>query len=193
MMRVENLHFKYHKAVTDTIKGIDFEIPHGTIFGFLGPSGAGKSTTQKIITGLLHGYTGEVTVMNRNLSNWKNNYYEHIGVGFELPNHYMKLTAKENLQFFASFYSKKVQSPDELLKMVGLENEADKKVESFSKGMKVRLNFVRALMHNPDILFFDEPTSGLDPMNAKKLKRIIEEQKQNGKTIFITTHNMYYS
>ncbi len=101
-----------------------------------------------------------------------------------------KLSAVENLRFFASFYDVPVTDPFQLLAMVGLQHDAHKRVEQFSKGMKMRLNFIRAIMHNPNIVFLDEPTSGLDPANARILKDIILRLKQEGKTIFLTTHTM---
>lgn len=191
MIQVQNLKFTYSNNDNPTIKGLSFNIDQGEVFGFLGPSGAGKSTTQNILTKLLRNYSGNISVLDKELKSWNNNYYEHIGVGFELPNHYLKLTAKENLDFFSTFYKRKVEKPLDLLKKVGLQNDADKKVSEFSKGMKMRLNFVRAFMHNPEIVFFDEPTSGLDPVNAKRIKDLILELKSQGKTIFVTTHNMY--
>lgn len=191
MIQVQNLKYTYQKNNDPTIKGLSFNISKGEIFGFLGPSGAGKSTTQNILTKLLRNYKGEISVLNKELSSWKNDYYEHIGVGFELPNHYLKLTAKENLQLFSTFYKRKVTKPLELLEMVGLGEYANQKVSDFSKGMKMRLNFVRAFMHDPEIIFFDEPTSGLDPVNAKRIKDIILDLKAREKTIFVTTHNMY--
>jgi len=191
MIKVENLKYTYHNNKQLTIKGLNFDISKGEIFGFLGPSGAGKSTTQNILIRLLRNYNGQISILNKELSSWKNDFYEHIGVGFELPNHYLKLTAKENLEFFSTFYTRKVQKPLEMLSMVGLDVDANKKVSDFSKGMKMRLNFVRAFMHNPEIVFFDEPTSGLDPVNAKLIKDIILNLKAQGKTIFVTTHNMH--
>jgi len=191
MIKVDDLRYTYQKNDAPTVKGLSFNIAEGEIFGFLGPSGAGKSTTQNVLTKLLRNYKGQISVLNRELHNWDNTYYEHIGVGFELPNHYLKLTAKENLALLSTFYKRPVQKPMELLAMVGLEHDADKKVSDFSKGMKMRLNFVRAYMHNPEILFFDEPTTGLDPVNAKRIKDIILDLKSQGKTIFVTTHNMY--
>jgi fluoroquinolone transport system ATP-binding protein len=191
MIKVQDLKYTYSKNDNPTIKGLSFQIFKGEIFGFLGPSGAGKSTTQNILTRLLRNYQGKISILNKELKHWKNDFYEHIGVGFELPNHYLKLTAKENLEFFSTFYKRKVTKPVELLEMVGLEHDANKKVSDFSKGMKMRLNFVRAFMHNPEIVFFDEPTSGLDPVNAKIIKDIILDLKAQGKTIFVTTHNMY--
>ncbi|MDX2246098.1 MAG: ABC transporter ATP-binding protein [Bacteroidia bacterium] len=191
MIHVKNLNFTYQGNKTPTVRGLCFDVASGEILGFLGPSGAGKSTVQKILIRLLKGYSGEISVMNKPLSAWDHTYYEHIGVGFELPNHYLKLSARENLLFFASFYRRKTADPMELLAMVGLGPDADKRVEEFSKGMKMRLNFVRALLHDPEILFFDEPTSGLDPLNARIMKDIIIQQKNRGKTIFLTTHNMH--
>lgn len=191
MIKVENLSYAYPKSKETVLKNLSFEINEGEIFGFLGPSGAGKSTTQKVLYKILHDYTGEISVKNKSLKNWGNEYFEKIGVGFELPNHYLKLTAKENLKLFASFYPEKnLQSFNALFETFGLAGDAGKRVEEFSKGMKMRLNFIRAIMHNPDILFFDEPTSGLDPLNAQKIKRYIKKLKSEGKTIFVTTHDM---
>ncbi|RPA68072.1 ABC transporter ATP-binding protein [Cyclobacteriaceae bacterium YHN15] len=190
MITVKDLNFQYPNASNFAIKGIDFSIEKGEIFGFLGPSGSGKSTTQKILFKLLTGYSGAARIDGKEVSEWGKDLYEKIGVGFELPNHYLKLTALENLAFFKNFYAK-TQDPMDLLDMVGLKKDANKKVGDFSKGMKMRLNFVRSFLHDPEILFLDEPTSGLDPVNSKVVKDIILDLKSKGKTIFITTHQMY--
>lgn len=190
MIQVNNLQYRYPGADKLAIKGIHFSIERGEVFGFLGPSGSGKSTTQKILFKLLTGYTGVAQIDGKEVSAWGKDMYEKIGVSFELPNHYLKLTALENLTFFKNFYKKSL-NPMELLDMVGLGKDANKRVSDFSKGMKMRLNFVRALLHDPEILFLDEPTSGLDPVNSKIVKDIILTLKAKGKTIFITTHQMY--
>ncbi len=191
MIKVTDLSYTYPKSSELTLKNLNFEIDQGEIFGFLGPSGAGKSTTQKVLYRILHHFTGEISIKNKPLNEWGSEYFERIGVGFELPNHYLKLTGKENLELFASFYKKEnLLEFNELFELVGLENDIDKRVEEYSKGMMMRLNYIRAIMHNPDILFFDEPTAGLDPINAQKIKRHIVELKNQGKTIFITTHDM---
>ena len=157
----------------------------------MGPSGAGKSTTQKILYKILTGYKGEILIDGKPLESLGKAYYSKIGVGFELPNHYLKLTARENLDLFGAFYPKEnLQNLEELFAAVGMEEHIDKRVEDYSKGMKMRLNFIRSIMHNPDIVFFDEPTSGLDPINAHKVKLLIKDLKAKGKTIFITTHDM---
>lgn len=190
MIDVRQLSFSYGRGRPEAVRDASFQIGAGEIFGFLGPSGAGKSTTQKILIGLLKPYQGQVRVLGRDVSEQGPAYYQHIGVGFELPNHFVKLTALENLRFFASFYAATVD-PRELLARVGLTEAADQRVEQFSKGMKMRLSFVRCLLHDPRVLFLDEPTSGLDPVNARLIKDIILEQRDLGKAVFLTTHNMH--
>lgn len=190
MIKVESLQFGYKKNFL-FIKDMNFSVKEGEIFGFLGPSGAGKSTLQKILTGQLKNYGGYVNINGVEVRESTQNFYEEIGIDFEFPSLYEKMSAKENLQFFASLYKKKGKSIEELLEKVGLERDADKKVGIYSKGMKSRLNFIKALLHEPKLLFLDEPTSGLDPTNARIMKDIIFEEKAKGKTIILTTHNMY--
>ncbi len=190
MIKVTDLDYIYPKSSVKAVRDLTFEITDGEIFGFLGPSGAGKTTTQRIIIGLLKGYKGSVRIMNKERHQWDNDFYERIGVAFDFPNLYQKLTAAENLSLIGSYYKNKPENIDSLLERVGLLQDRDRKVEGYSKGMKMRLNFIRSLLHDPEILFFDEPTAGLDPVNAKIIKDIILELKQKGKTIFLTTHNM---
>lgn len=190
MITVEQLHYRYAGAEQDALQGLDFTIDKGEIFGFLGPSGSGKSTTQKLLFKLLAGYVGQACIDGREVRDWGPELYERIGVGFELPNHYLKLTALENLNFFRNFY-RKSNDPMQLLEKVGLGEHANKRVADYSKGMKMRLNFIRSFLHDPDILFLDEPTSGLDPVNARLVKGLIRELQAAGKTIFLTTHHMH--
>ena len=190
MITIKDLRYKYQNTNQEAVKGISFAIARGEIFGFLGPSGAGKSTTQNILIKLLDGYEGEIQLYGKDLKEFGSELYEKIGVSFELPNHFLKLSAVDNLAFFQSLYTDPTRDIDQLLDLVGLLEHKKVRVENFSKGMKMRLNFARSLLNNGDILFLDEPTVGLDPVNAKNIKNIILEQKARGKTIFITTHNM---
>lgn len=190
MISVEELRYQYGKKEREIIHGIDFHINKGEIFGFLGPSGAGKSTTQKVLTGLNRGYHGSAKINGIEVKDQGREFYENIGVSFELPNLYLQFTALENLNFFASFYNRPITHMETLLERVGLIEFKDKRVNTFSKGMKMRLNFIRALLNRPEILFLDEPTSGLDPVNAALIKELILDQKHQGVTTFITTHNM---
>lgn len=191
MINVSNLTFTYTGTDKPAIKDISFSVQPGEIFGFLGPSGAGKSTTQKILFRLLQGFQGSVSVFDRDLREWGYEYFEQVGVSFEMPNHYSKLTARENLRYFGALYQGAVAKPEELLDMVGLLDDADMLVSQYSKGMKNRLSVARSLVNNPKLLFLDEPTAGLDPVNARKIKDLIKAQKDAGKTIFLTTHDMH--
>ncbi len=191
MIRVTDLHFAYPGNTQDTLRGLNFHIKDGEIFGFLGPSGAGKSTTQKILIGILKNYRGTVSVNDQDLKSVTPDFYESIGVAFETPNLYSKFTALENLDFFRSFYRNQSRDPKELLSAVGLEGDANTRVNDFSKGMKVRLNFCRSLLHDPKLIFLDEPTAGLDPVNLRKMEKLILAEKSLGKTICITTHDMH--
>jgi fluoroquinolone transport system ATP-binding protein len=190
VIRVDNLLFTYPGGAEPALRGVDFAVDKGEIFGFLGPSGAGKSTTQKILIGLLKEFQGQVEVLGKDLRGWGSDLYEQVGVSFELPNHYQKLTGLENLNLFRSLYSGAVADPMDLLTLVGLEGDANTRVSAYSKGMQMRLNVVRALLHDPDLLFLDEPTAGLDPVNGRKIKEIIRDKKSQGKTVFLTTHDM---
>jgi len=190
MINVKNLSFQYRGSKINAIENINFEIEKGEIFGFLGPSGAGKTTTQKLLIGLLRNYNGQINILGRERKEWKNDFFEKIGVAFEFPNMYLKLTAKENLSLIQSYYQKNDGDIKMLLEKVGLLKDQNRKVSDFSKGMKMRLNFIRAILHSPDLLFLDEPTSGLDPVNAKIVKDMIVDLKNKNKTIFLTTHDM---
>ncbi len=194
MIEVKDLTFRYQGQSADTLHGISFCIEEGQVFGFLGPSGSGKSTTQKLLIGLLTRYQGRIAIMGRNRSDWGRDFYKRIGVSFELPNHFTRLTALENLRLFQSFYGSGTGGRTRLMNLlsdVGLEASADQRVSEFSKGMKMRLNFARALINDPPLLFLDEPTAGLDPVSARSLKGMIQRMSQAGKTVFLTTHNMH--
>jgi fluoroquinolone transport system ATP-binding protein len=190
MIQIENLEFTYFNSNKKAINNMDFSIKKGEIFGFLGPSGAGKTTTQRLIIGLLRNYKGSIKVFGKERKSWGKEFYENIGVAFDFPNLYLKLSAEENLKLIGAYYKSGRRDPAPLLERVGLLADKDVRAENFSKGMKMRLNFIRSIMHNPELMFFDEPTSGLDPVNAHIIKEIILEQKSAGKTIFLTTHNM---
>jgi fluoroquinolone transport system ATP-binding protein len=190
VIRVRGLTFSYPKAPEPAVREMDFTVGRGEIFGFLGPSGAGKSTTQKLLIGLLRGHGGEAAVWGKDPLAWGPDYYQRIGVSFELPNHYQKLTGLENLRFFASLYDSATPDPMELLDAVGLADDANTRVGKYSKGMQMRLTFARSLVNDPELLFLDEPTSGMDPVNARKVKNIIFDLKARGRTVFLTTHDM---
>ncbi len=192
MIEVKDLHFAYPGQKQEVLRGVSFTVNKGEVFGFLGPSGAGKSTLQKILLGLHKNYIGTVQVMGKEIRRIKKDYYNEIGVGFELPNLYEQLTIIDNLKTFSTLYSNPADI-ESLLKEVGLFEDRHKKVCDISKGMKMRLNFCRAQVGNPSILFLDEPTSGLDPNNTKVIQDKILEYKKQGYTVILTTHNMTFA
>jgi fluoroquinolone transport system ATP-binding protein len=191
MIEVKHLTHDYEGKGNPSVKDVSFSIEQGAIFGFLGPSGAGKSTTQQLMTGLLALQTGDIRYNGQTLGEQGDAFYNQIGVSFEHPNVFGKLTGLENLRYHAGFYKTRTEDPLRLLDMVGLKDAANRRASAYSKGMKQRLVFARSLINRPTILFLDEPTSGLDPATAERVKNIIRERRDAGCTIFLTTHNMH--
>ena len=190
MIDVRDLHFTYAHSNKAAVRGLAFTVARGEIFGFLGPSGAGKSTTQKILIGLLEGYSGSVRVRDKEVAAWIADDYERIGVSFEAPNHFLKLTGLENLHYFSALYQSPTRAPEALLESVGLASDGTRRVGEYSKGMKCRLSIARCLLNNPDLMFLDEPTGGLDPVNMQRVKDLIRAERKAGSTVFLTTHDM---
>jgi fluoroquinolone transport system ATP-binding protein len=190
MITVESLSYTYPAAAAPVLRGLSFDIREGEVYGLLGPSGAGKSTTQRILMGLARGFSGEVRIRGVPVESMGRELYERIGVSFELPALYLRLTARENLALFAALYERPSRAPLDVLRLVDLDDAADQRVETFSKGMKMRLNLARALQHEPELLFLDEPTTGQDPTRARTTRDLIRRLREEGKTIFLTTHNM---
>ena len=190
MIQVENLSYRYPRAVSEAVRGISFSVTQGEVFGFLGPSGAGKSTTQKILMGSLTHYMGSAIVGGVEAAKADASFRATIGVAFEFPCFYQKLTGLENLLLFSSMYSGQKDEPRLLLDRLGLSDAADRRVGEYSKGMKMRLNLARALVHRPRVLFLDEPTSGLDPANARTVRELVLERAAMGTAVFLTTHDM---
>ena len=190
MIKVEHLSHSYNDDNNYAVKDISFHVKKGEIFGFLGPSGAGKSTTQNILTGLLALKEGKVLVNGIDIKKEDKNRFNEIGVSFEQSNLYSKLSAIDNLKYYAELFDVETRNPLDLIKSVGLEGKEKLKVKEYSKGMKHRLTFARSLINNPKLWFLDEPTTGLDPAISSSIKDIIREENQKGTTVFLTTHNM---
>jgi len=190
ILRAQGLGFTYPSREVPVLQDLDFEILKGEIFGFLGPNGAGKSTTQKLLTRILRGYEGAVEVFGRDLARQDRSYYNDIGVSFEVPNLYRKLTAEENLEFYRKFFDVETDSPRDLLERLDLPAADPRPVGQWSKGMQMRLVLGRSLLNRPRLWFLDEPTTGQDPRHAVLIRKIIRERASRGTTVFLTTHDM---
>ncbi|MCK4449850.1 MAG: ABC transporter ATP-binding protein, partial [Anaerolineae bacterium] len=172
------------------VDGINFAVEQGEIFGFLGPNGAGKTTTIKMLTGQLRPTSGEAQVMGCDVVTERQRLKPQIGVVFDSQNIYERLSARDNLRFYARLYRIKKARVEQVLAQVGLTDRARDKVKTYSNGMKQRLVIARALLHKPKVLFLDEPTRGLDPNVARDVRAIVTELANQGMTVFLTTHYM---
>ncbi len=190
IVRVDGLAYSYPGAPTSVLQGLDFSIDEGEVFGFLGPNGSGKSTTQKLLTRILHGHSGAIEVFGADLATQGPDYHQRIGVSFEIPNLYGKLTAAENIDFYASFFDGTGVPSADLLAELGLPPNDPRRVDQYSKGMKMRVVLARSLVNRPALWFLDEPTSGQDPEHAKKIRELIRRRAAEGTTVFLTTHDM---
>jgi ABC-2 type transport system ATP-binding protein len=181
---------------TQALAGIDFDVSRGELFGLIGPNGAGKTTTIKILTTLLTPTSGDAKILGLDVRKDLYEIRRRIGIVFGGERGlYNRVSAIDNLRYFSDLYgvdpSASRKRIPELLKIVGLEDRAQERVEKYSRGMKQRLHIAKALVHDPELLFLDEPTIGLDPAGARDIRNMIREMKGQGKTILLTTHYMF--
>ncbi len=171
----------------EAVKGIDFEVRPGEVFGLLGPNGAGKTSTVEILEGLRPRSGGEVTVLDFDPDRQKQKLKDRIGVCLQATNLPDKITVREALDLFGAFYSRTVDG-EPLLKRLQLWEKKDAGYATLSGGQKQRLAIALALINDPQMLFLDEPTSGLDPQVRLEIRDLIEELRAEKRTILMTTH-----
>ncbi len=186
---VQDLAYSYGDLVA--VRGISFEVQPGEILGFLGPNGAGKSTTIKMLIGQLTPKKGVARILGRDVTLDDPEVQAQIGVCFEEKNLYLNMSAKENLEFFASLFGIKDLDVLEVLRRVGLADRADDRISSFSKGMRQRMMISRSFINKPKVLFLDEPTDGLDPVSSAAIRATIKEEAARGAAVLLTTHDMF--
>lgn len=183
------------QPVVVALQGVDLQIPEGEIHGLLGPNGAGKTTLCKILSTVLLPTSGSATICGYDVVAETAAVRRLIGIVFGGERGlYTRLTARANLQFWATLYglhgTEAQRQVDSLLARLGLEQRADERVETFSRGMKQRLHVARGLMGDPRVLILDEPTTGMDPVAAMGFRDLVTELRSEGRTILVTTHDM---
>ncbi|MCL1935455.1 MAG: ABC transporter ATP-binding protein [Defluviitaleaceae bacterium] len=188
--------FNKNKKTINAVKGINFHVESGEIFGLLGQNGAGKTTTIKMLITMLAPTSGTCEVLGHKTFGEEKQIRKNINFIFGGEyGLYRRLSARDNLRYFANLYKVPIKDRDnyinELLELVEMSDRADTPIETFSKGMTQRIQIARGLINKPKILFLDEPTIGLDPLGAEMLRVTIKKINSQGTTIFLTTHNMY--
>jgi ABC-2 type transport system ATP-binding protein len=176
------------------VERLSLAAPQGAVFGFLGPNGAGKTTTVRMLAALIAPTAGSAVVAGYRLGEDDQMIRCNVGLLTESPGLYERLSAHQNLRFFARLYdldaTRAGAQTERYLRMLGLWDRRDDPVGSFSKGMRQKLAIARALLHEPEVIFLDEPTAGLDPEAARTVREFIKELRAEGRTIFLTTHNL---
>lgn len=190
MIITQNLTKKFDKITA--VKNLTLEIPEGEVFGFLGPNGAGKTTTVRMLTSLISPTAGEASVNGYQVGEKDIDIRRSVGLLTETPGLYDNLSAERNLEIYASLYEVEdiKGQVEKYLRFLGLWERRKDIAATFSKGMKQKLAIARALLHEPRTVFLDEPTAGLDPEASRLVREFILEIKQQGRTIFICTHNL---
>ncbi|MHB9782686.1 ABC transporter ATP-binding protein [Streptococcus sp. 10F2] len=187
MIRVEGVKKSFGQKVV--LEDLQLELAGGEILGLLGPSGSGKSTTIGLLTGQIEPDAGSVEIFGKNVKNREEDF-AHLGLMNDTLGFYEMLTVYQNLTFFARFFQIPMQEVDALLKQLELWDDREVKAAQLSTGMKQRMLLIRAVLHQPKLLFLDEPTSGLDPSLAKRVQDLLLALKEKGTAIFLVTHNM---
>lgn len=188
VIEVQGLTKRYGQFVA--VDNISFSIAAGEVFGFLGPNGVGKTSTIRVLTGLSRATEGSCQILGEEMTPDNKQIRRKIGVVFEEPNLYVRLSGRQNLQFFAALYGVKKQKVTNLLDEFQLSEAGNKPVANYSKGMKQRLLICRALLGEPDLLILDEPTSGLDLASVELIRSHIQSFAKEGKTVFMSTHSL---
>lgn len=191
VISIRNLEKSYDQPV---LKGVNLDVNAGEIVGYIGPNGAGKSTTIKILLGMIPDFSGEVTVLGRDIRTDALEVKRHVGYVPENAALYEVLTPAEFLLFMGRLYGMDDavirRKAEDLLQLVGLADQIDSRMTTFSKGMRQKVLLIAGMIHNPEIIFLDEPLSGLDANAVILVKEILARLREAGKTIFYSSHLM---
>jgi ABC-2 type transport system ATP-binding protein len=197
ILRTENLRVEFRSkdgsgGVKVAVKGLNLAVRPGETFGFLGPNGAGKTTTMNVLLGFVNATSGNAFLFGQNVR--EPIARQRIGYLPELTYYYKFLSAEELLRFYARIFNipkdEREKRIDSVLRLVELEHARKRQIKNYSKGMQQRVGLAQALINNPDLLILDEPTSGLDPIGRMKVREIIQRLKNEGKTVFFSSHEL---
>lgn len=195
IIQVENLCVEYRSrelGARQAVKGLNLAVYEGEVFGFLGPNGAGKTTTMNVLLGFTNATSGSARLFGTDVR--QPIARQRIGYLPELTYYYKFLTAEELLRFYADIFgvpkAERERRIDAVLKLVELEHARKRPIRTYSKGMQQRAGLAQALINNPDLLILDEPTSGLDPIGRMRVREIIQRLKNEGKTVFFSSHEL---
>jgi len=197
ILKIENLRVEFRSREADqgikvALKGLNLTVFPGETFGFLGPNGAGKTTTMNVLLGFVNATSGNAFLFGQNVR--EPIARQRIGYLPELTYYYKFLTAEELLRFYAKIFripkSEREKRIDAVLKLVELDHARKRQIKTYSKGMQQRAGLAQALINDPDLLILDEPTSGLDPIGRMKVREIIQRLKNEGKTVFFSSHEL---
>jgi ABC-2 type transport system ATP-binding protein len=197
VLRIENLRVEYRSKESGprtkvAVNGLTLSVSRGEVFGFLGPNGAGKTTTINVLLGFVNATSGSARVFGVDVR--ETIARQRLGYLPELTYYYKFLTAEELLRFYAKLFRlsrRETESRiDSVLKLVDLDSDRKRPIKTYSKGMQQRVGLAQALINNPDLLILDEPTSGLDPIGRMKVREIIQRLKNEGRTVFFSSHEL---
>jgi len=197
ILKIENLRVEYKSreashGIKVALRGLNLSIDSGEVFGFLGPNGAGKTTTMNVLLGFVPPTSGNAFIFGTSVRDPIAR--QRIGYLPELTYYYKFLSAEELLRFYAKIFRipkrESEQRIDSVLKLVELQQARKRPIKTYSKGMQQRVGLAQALINDPDLLILDEPTSGLDPIGRMKVREIIQRLKQEGKTVFFSSHEL---
>lgn len=187
MLQIKAISFGY-SLKKQIVKNLSFNVPKGSIYGFLGANGAGKTTTIRLILNLLKPSSGEILIDGERFEKEGSKIYKSIGSLIEQPTFYGHLTGYANLKLWATYYKVPLSRINEVLELVSLSHSKNEKAKKYSQGMKQRLGIATALLHSPKLLILDEPLNGLDPKGIKEMRNLFLELKKQGVTIFLSSH-----
>lgn len=187
MLQIKAISFGY-SSKKQIVKNLSFDVPKGSIYGFLGANGAGKTTTIRLLLNLLKPNSGEILIDGEHYELEGSKIYKGIGSLIEQPTFYGHLNGYANLKLWATYYKVALNRIEEVLEMVNLSHAKNEKAKNYSQGMKQRLGIATALLHSPKLLILDEPLNGLDPKGIKEMRNLFFKLKEQGTTIFLSSH-----